>query len=136
MRDGFPSGDRYGSVHPTWHAEDASAKAKAVSDLLRYGGVQPKVVVDVGCGTGDVLRLLAQEFEELWPHAHYEGWDIAKAAIRQARTFEGGHLHFVHGDFLTSEREAHLLLCLDVFEHVEDDIRFLQALASLSLIHI
>lgn len=120
---------RYEQQNPDWHEQDAEAKARAVASLLVYGGVQPKTVVDVGCGSGGVLRLLAQRLGPLWPEAHFEGWDIAKGAIKRARTHEGGSLHFVHGDFLASERQADLLLCLDVFEHVEDDVDFLRQLS-------
>jgi SAM-dependent methyltransferase len=130
MRDELYTSGRYGTQHPDWHEEDAAAKAAAVASLLRYGGVQPLTVVDVGCGTGGVLRLLAGRLGDRWPEAHFEGWDIAKAAIRKARVHEGGQLHFVHGDFLASERQADLLLCLDVFEHVQDDVGFLEQLAS------
>jgi SAM-dependent methyltransferase len=120
---------RYAEHHPAWHEEDAAPKADAVAGLLRFGGIVPHTVVDVGCGTGGVLRLLARRFAERWPTTHFEGWDIAKDAVRRARAFEGGQLHFVHGDFLASERHADLLLCLDVFEHVVDDVGFLHSLA-------
>jgi len=130
MRDELYTSGRYGAQHPNWHEEDAAAKAAAVESLLRYGGVQPLTVVDVGCGSGGVLRVLAQRLAATWPHTHFEGWDIAKEAIRRARAHEGGQLHFVHGDFLASERHADLLLCVDVFEHVQDDVGFLEQLAS------
>lgn len=127
MRERYRSG-AYAEQHPRWHEEDAAAKAAAVAELLQYGGVEPDVVVDVGCGTGGVLVDLHRRFGGRWPATHWEGWDIAPEPIRRARAHEGGQLHFVCGDFLASERQADLLLCLDVFEHMHDDVGFLESL--------
>lgn len=119
---------RYADDNPDWHAADAAAKADGVADLIRFGGIAPGVVVDVGCGTGEVLWHLAQRLAPELPATRWEGWDIAPEAIRRARQREGGHLHYVKGDLLASERRADLLLALDVVEHVGDDIAFLAAL--------
>ncbi len=125
--DRYRSG-RYAEQHPDWHAADAPAKAEIMAELIRYGGIVPKVVVDVGCGGGDVLWHLSQALSDDLPDTHWEGWDIAKAAIQRARKREGGQLHYVCGDLLASERRADLMLALDVVEHVPDDLGFLRDL--------
>jgi SAM-dependent methyltransferase len=127
MRDPYLNGD-YAAEHPGWHEEDADAKADAVAQLLHFGGLSPRVVVDVGCGSGGVLHRLHARFAEELPDTWWEGWDPAVDAIERARRREGGHLQYVCGDLLQSERRADVLLALDVVEHVADDVAFLEAL--------
>jgi len=129
MSDRYRSG-AYGRQHPGWFEEDAEAKAAGVAELLRFGGIVPSSVVDVGCGSGAVLWHLHQMLGDAWPDTDWEGWDIAPDAIRRARAREARRLGYVCDDFLASEREAELLLCLDVAEHVVDDVGFLASLRS------
>ncbi len=125
----YTSGD-YATDNPGWHEADAQIKADALISLLRFAGLQPRTVIDVGCGAGGVLRRLHRRLQPELPETSWEGWDIAPEAIRRARRFEGGRLRFVCGDFLRSDRRVELLLCLDVIEHVSDDLAFLSALGS------
>jgi SAM-dependent methyltransferase len=125
--DPYRSGT-YAEANPDWHDGDAAHKARAVADLVRFAGLQPRTVVDVGCGAGGVLRHLRTELRAEWPRTEWEGFDLAPEAVRRARKTEGEGLSFVEGDFLQSERRADLILCLDVVEHVADDAAFLAAL--------
>lgn len=125
--DLYTSG-RYAEANPTWHEEDAPHKAWALAETIRYCGLRPATVVDVGCGTGAVLYHLKTELDPELPETSYEGWDIAPAALRRARQREQHRLTFVCEDFLESERVADLILCVDTFEHVGDDVAFLRAL--------
>lgn len=127
--DRYTSGN-YAADNPDWHDSDAASKADALIRLIRFAGLQPRTVVDVGCGTGGVLRRLHAELDAELPETSWEGWDIAREPIRRARRSEGGRLRFVCGDFLRSDRRVELLLCLDVIEHVSDDLAFLRALRS------
>jgi SAM-dependent methyltransferase len=125
--DRYRSG-AYAEANPDWHEADALHKARAVASLLRWAGASPRTVVDVGCGTGGVLRHLRAELRGEWPRTTWEGFDIAPEAVRRARRTEGEDLSFVEGDFLASERRVDLVTCLDVVEHVADDEAFLRAL--------
>lgn len=125
--DRYRSG-AYASANPDWHEADAPHKAAAVASLLRWAGASPRTVVDVGCGTGAVLRHLRAALHRDWPRTTWEGFDVAPEAIRRARQREGEAISYVEGDFLESERRADLVLCLDVVEHVADDEAFLRAL--------
>lgn len=127
MPDPYTSG-RYAIDNPDWHEEDAPHKARALATMIRFAGLHPATVADVGCGAGGVLWHLTQILEHDLPHTAWEGWDVAREAIKRARKREGGRLHYVKGDFLASERQVDLLLAIDVVEHVPDDVAFLEAL--------
>ena len=54
------------------------------------------------------------------------GYDIAEAAL--ARALDTDRLFFRVGDVLETTERADVVICLDVFEHVPDDLGFLQQL--------
>ena len=105
MSDPYSSG-AYADQNPDWHEADAAHKARALASLVRFTGLEPHTVVDVGCGTGRVLALLKAELDAEHPDTAWEGWDVAPEAIRRARKAEGERLTYVAGDFLDSERKA------------------------------
>jgi SAM-dependent methyltransferase len=126
--DPYRSG-AYARRNPDWHEQDAAHKARTLAGLIRYSGLLPKTVIDVGCGTGAVLAALKAELDAELPETWWEGWDIAPDAIARARrAWEGERLQFVCGAFEASERRADLLLCIDVVEHTPDDVAFLEQL--------
>ncbi|MBT3218355.1 MAG: class I SAM-dependent methyltransferase [Proteobacteria bacterium] len=128
MPDLYTNG-RYGALNPDWHEVDAKHKARAIAEMWTFCAVHPKVVLDVGCGTGSVLFMVKQLMDRAgYEHCQYEGWDIARDAISRARERESSRLTYVCGDFVTSERRADLILCVDTFEHVPDDVGFLEVL--------
>ena len=61
--DPYTSG-RYAEANPDWHEADAEHKARVLGDLIGYLGLEPRSVVDVGCGTGAVLRHLKAQLDE------------------------------------------------------------------------
>jgi ubiquinone/menaquinone biosynthesis C-methylase UbiE len=62
--------------------------------LLKLIADQPRAVLDVGCGTGDICRRLANEVE------HVDAVDFSQAMIEKGKTLPGGdhaHLHWIYG---------------------------------------
>jgi 2-polyprenyl-3-methyl-5-hydroxy-6-metoxy-1,4-benzoquinol methylase len=90
--------------------------------------LEPSSVVDVGCGTGHLLRALLDRREI----ADAAGFDYAPAAIERARrlvpegTFTVGDLHT-----FDAGRTFEAVLCTEVLEHVEDPGSARDALARL-----
>ena len=72
---------RYRAANPTWHVEDSAWKAGHVCELLERHRVAPASVADVGCGAGEVLRLLHSRF----PSARCAGFDVSPDALGEAR---------------------------------------------------
>jgi hypothetical protein len=59
----------------------------------------------------------------------FEGWDVSADAIALAMSRSSEVIRFTRGDFLAENHHCHeVLLCLDVFEHVEDYIGFVRKL--------
>lgn len=114
----------YKERNPTWHEEDSPWKAAQIADLLKANSVRPQRIAEIGCGVGVVL----QELLELQPGATGVGYDIAPEPIAIARSREGPRLSFHCGDFFDTEEVFDLLLCINVFEHVDDYLGFLHRL--------
>ena len=119
MSDAYQTG-AYAQANPDWHEADAPHKAAVLAEVIHALGWSPRTVVDVGCGAGGVLASFVGDARE--------GWDPSPEAIRRAERHRGEHLSFVCGDFLATSRHVDLVLCIDVLEHVPDDVGFLVAL--------
>ena len=122
----YVSGE-YLAQNPSWHAEDAPWKFGHVAELLHRNDLTPARVVEVGSGSGDVLRLLADQL----PYARLAGFDISPDALRLAQPKAGGRLTFQLGSpFGLGGYD--LALALDVFEHVPDYMGFLRDMTKLA----
>ncbi|HLO66899.1 MAG TPA: methyltransferase domain-containing protein [Holophaga sp.] len=73
----------------------------ALDLLARIGLEAPGTLVDLGCGTGHVTRILA----ERWPEARVTGLDQAPEMLEAARA-EPSPVQWVQGDIATWEPEA------------------------------
>ncbi len=127
----------YLEQNPGWHVADSAWKAGQVVKVLRRNHVQPATVYDVGCGAGEVLRLLQQSLGqdcELW------GTDVSPQAIELAKRRSNPKLHFAvsNSDFRWPA-VCDLVIAIDVLAHVEDYRGFLRVLKSqgtYKLLHI
>lgn len=130
MTDRYHDG-RHLAENPRWHAEDAPLKADAVLKMLARVGWTPASIVDVGCGSGDVLRLLRAGLHEGWgAQTTLVGWESSADATRLWRDTPGVTLR--RGDPFAQGVSADLVLALDVAEHVDDDVGFLRALGQVA----
>jgi SAM-dependent methyltransferase len=115
---------RYETLHPTWHAEDSDWKGRQVIAMLHRNQMEPGTVCEIGCGVGGILRMLQQN---LSPRCQFTGYEISPQAHARCATYANESLCFVLGDFLKQPAcKADLLLCMDVVEHVQDYLGFLE----------
>ncbi len=119
MSDAYQTG-AYAQANPDWHEADAAHKSAVLVEVIRALGWSPRTVVDVGCGTGAVLAGFVGEMRE--------GWDPSPEAIRRAEQHRSEQVRFVCGDFVATSHRVDLALCVDVLEHVPDDLAFLTLL--------
>jgi SAM-dependent methyltransferase len=116
----------YLAANPTWGEEDSLWKAARIHELwLRTGLPIPATVAEIGCGAGRILAALQAKFPDT---VVYSGFDIAAAAIQMAQKYAGKGLHYYCEDLTQSTQRFDALLCIDVFEHVENPFEFLRAL--------
>jgi SAM-dependent methyltransferase len=113
---------RYFSKNPGWHESNAAWKASQVLSLLSERDFRPTSIVDIGCGTGGVLDVIAGALSG----TRLVGYDLSAQAIAMVERSDRVELkvgtpHDVHEHY-------DLLLSLDVFEHVEDYLGFLRSL--------
>lgn len=125
IRDQYLSGE-YLLKNPRWHADESPWKAKYVLQMIGRNKLAPTTICDVGCGAGEVLRLV---HEGLAGRATCWGYDISPQAFARSRRLSSERLQFKLGD-VRQEKDAHfdLLLLLDVLEHMEDCFGFLRDL--------
>jgi trans-aconitate 2-methyltransferase len=67
---------------PDQYRRFASHRLRPALDLAaRLEGLEPRTVYDLGCGTGEITRILAQR----WPTARVRGIDSSEAMLGKAR---------------------------------------------------
>ncbi|WP_369132548.1 trans-aconitate 2-methyltransferase [Modestobacter sp. I12A-02662] len=81
---------------PSTYLRFAGERARPFADLLgRVGAVDPRVVVDLGCGDGSMTAALHRR----WPRARVIGVDSSASMLAAAAEHAvPGHLTFVAGD--------------------------------------
>ena len=108
-----------------WRAIGARSKAAHVAVLATRAGVQPRTVVEIGCGDGAVLAELARRG---WT---VDGFELAENAARAARErgiarrverFDGEHVP-------AATDEYDLAVLSHVLEHVPDPLPLLEEAA-------
>jgi SAM-dependent methyltransferase len=117
---------RYSSKNPGWHENDAPWKARQVLSMLDDRNFRPESIVDLGCGTGGVLEVIAGALNE----TRLVGYDLSSQAIGMVERTDRVELRV--GTAKDIHEHYGLLLSLDVFEHVEDYIGFLRSLRSIA----
>lgn len=116
----------YLNKNPNWHVEDSSWKAQLIYALARRNKIPVNNIIDVGCGSGGILRELGIKDNNI---QSLKGYDISPHAITLAKEFENERISFYNEDFLmTKISTTDLLLVIDVIEHIDDFYQFLRRL--------
>ena len=109
----------------TWHTEDSPYKSRFVIEAIEKNNVHFSTCADIGCGAGLVTELLAKKY----PLKKFSGYELSPDAqhlIKQREII--ANLNFYNENFLEQGKRYDLVICLDVFEHVEDYYSFLKSL--------
>lgn len=127
----------YLNKNPLWHTDESPFKAKQILRMLRKDRLRPTTICEVGCGAGEVLRLLQEEMDNA---CSFWGYDISPQAMEMCKIRANEKLQFRLADISREEDTFFdLILVLDVFEHVEDYFGFLNGIRSksdLKIFHI
>jgi 2-polyprenyl-3-methyl-5-hydroxy-6-metoxy-1,4-benzoquinol methylase len=116
----------YLEKNPTYHVEDSPFKADQILTMIEKHNLKPHSICEVGCGAGEILNQLQKK---LPADVQFYGYEISPQAFELCQGRENERIHFFCEDLLTNTSATFdLLLCLDVFEHVEDYLGFLKSL--------
>jgi SAM-dependent methyltransferase len=124
--DQFYTEGGYYQRNPDWHQEGSKFKADLVWEFIKKFQLSTGLVVEVGCGAGEVLVELTKNL----PSASVlKGYDISPQAIQIANRKATSQLSFYIADYSQlNEAKADLVLVLDVVEHIDDVYSFLRKL--------
>jgi SAM-dependent methyltransferase len=108
----------------SWHVEDSRWKARQIRQILTKNHIQPQTVAEVGCGAGAILSHLSDAMPDTW----FVGYEVSPQAFAICQQRASDRVRFEMRDVADVENHVDCLLCVDVFEHVEDYIGFVRAL--------
>ena len=87
--------------------------------LEQLEGLPRRTVLDVGCGTGELLRQIAGR----WPEGEYRGVDLSDEMVAVARKKLGKRAEILQGDaehLPLPDEWAQVVVCNDSFHHYPD----------------
>lgn len=115
-------------VNAARHREDARFKADNFLRVFRRCrercGLAVNSLVDVGCGSGDVVKIIADALQA-GGSITFKGYDVSP----HVADVHNEGVQYVHGDFCQSAEFVDLVTLFDVFEHVPDPVDFVTKIA-------
>ena len=126
---------RYLATHASWHVEDSAWKAGHIRAMLERNSVAPQTVCEVGCGAGEILHQLSMAM----PSTRFIGYELSPQALALCAARASDRVTFHRRNLADEEVCFDCLLCIDVFEHVDDYIGFLKGIrgkAQFQVFHI
>ena len=124
MAENIYTSGQYLEKNMTWHVEESSWKVRNILPMMRRHRLVPNSICDVGCGAGEVLKLLQAHMSDT---SIFWGYDVSPQAIEMCKERANERLHFKLAD-IRQEKDVFfdLVLVLDVIEHLEDYFSFLR----------
>ena len=117
---------QYLAHNPTWHAEDSPWKARQVVQMLARNHLSPRTLCEVGCGAGEILVNIARTIDL----ERADGYELSADAFAICGPKSAGNVRFFHQDIMETEARYDAMICMDVFEHVEDYIGFVRRIGT------
>lgn len=113
--------------NPTFHVEDSPWKVEQICKMLNRNKLLPKTVCEIGCGSGEIVRLLEKKISGL---NSIHGFEISPQAYELCKQRETELLKFYNLNLFDLKTAKYdLVLSIDVFEHVEDYFDYLRKLS-------
>lgn len=113
--------------NPTWDSEDSPWKAKQLFNIFKKNNIKDiKTISEVGCGSGEIMFNFSKNLND--ETVKYFGFDISPQAIELANKLkeERNLNNFTYEIASIPNTSTDLMFCVDVFEHVQDDLTFLK----------
>lgn len=112
--------------NPLYHVEDSCWKAQQILKIISRHPLEFQTVCEIGCGAGEILHQLQLQMSK---DIRFFGYDISPQAYELCQPRSNEKLTYYCEDLLTKDVDPFdLILCIDVFEHIEDYMGFLRKL--------
>lgn len=121
--------------NPSWGVEDSPWKAAQIAKILRRNSIVPTSIGEIGCGAGEILKQLSLSY----PKSEFSGYEISPQAFKLSASRVADNIHFYLKNLVEEDVFFDTLLCIDVFEHVEDYFGFIRKIknkAQYKIFHI
>ncbi len=132
----YTSGN-YLEKNPSWHVEESPWKAREIARMMARNHLLPKTICEVGCGAGEILKLLQGTLDA---DCVFWGYEISPQAFELCKSRANERLHFKLLDIRHEQNVFFdLILVMDVLEHLEDYFSFLREIklkGQYKIIHI
>ena len=116
----------YLEKNPLWHADESPFKVTQILHMMRKNSLKPNSICEVGCGAGEVLKLLQ---ERMVSNCNFCGYDISPQALKICKSKANERLQFKLADLSQEDGVFFdMILALDVVEHIEDYYGFLKGI--------
>jgi cyclopropane fatty-acyl-phospholipid synthase-like methyltransferase len=116
---------KYYERNPSFHVEDSWWKAQQIMRMVKAMNPKPKMVAEVGCGAGEILVQLSKQL----PDARFVGYELSPQAFKLCKPRANERIDYFNSDICeVNDTIYDLILCIDVFEHIEDYFSFLRGL--------
>lgn len=116
----------YLSKNTDWHIQDSPWKAQQIDKIIKRNNLELKSICEIGCGAGEIIKQLS--LKKQYVKIKFFGYEISDDAFELCTTRENHNLHYFKRDLLEEEKIYDIILCIDVFEHIEDYMGFLRRL--------
>src|SRR5690349_17916597 len=114
---------------PDLYRQFSDERSRPFHDLVaRIDADDPDLVVDLGCGPGELTASLAQR----WPSAQILGIDSSAAMLERAAAYATSRIAFQHGDLRTwrPARPADVIISNAALQWVPEHLQLLPDLVS------
>jgi len=127
VNDIYSSGE-YAQNNPSWHKEDAKWKAEKINQLLSNDFLSQFTkgidIIDIGCGTGEVLKLVSGHLKKKNISVNPIGYDLSADIIQKAmENFPLGSFKcagFEKGSYFKKQGLSSIAMLIDILEHMQD----------------
>jgi len=118
----------YWEKNPGMHIMDSQKKADEIIKMIK--GKNIKSILDVACGAGVITNIIKKHTKA----SIVVGIDISNVAISKAIEYSNGaNINWIVKDIFNykCDKKYDLIICMDVVEHIDNDIGFLRKLSEL-----
>jgi len=117
----------YYKKHINFHRENKDEKNNEIIKILKKVKNKPKNIIDIGCGSGDILKNTINFFNI----KKGVGIDLSADAIKEAKKNTIKNINFIQTNIFNfhPKNKFDLALMMDIIEHIKDDKKLIDKIS-------